>query len=296
MSSKTAAIFPIVSALAQAREYGQARTEWTPDGGGAKEQERYLPWLSKLNEQVHLFSAEELKAVASANVEEINAFLKEGGFDITLDPFQNPNDFGTASIMSVLVKWKAPGEERWLSYNGEDVKAARLDDGVCFYRQDGYEHPIARISTETGDKVYMTIADGSLEGLDLLEKVNSLTDADDSTYEFDGVTFPMVLLDQEVDIEFFKGMYFVGTGAAGDSGMLRIAQAKQQTKFKMNHLGAKAESAAAFGMAFECCAMPKPEMVIDKPFYIWMTRPGMDMPYFAGYIDPADWKDPGEIK
>jgi hypothetical protein len=92
-------------------------------------------------------------------------------------------------------------------------------------------------------------------------------------------------------------MAFLGTGVqTGRVGSYRIKQAKQQTKFKMNHIGAKAESAAAFGFAFECCSMPKPDLVIDKPFYAWMTRKGLDVPYFAGYIDTSDWKDPGELK
>jgi hypothetical protein len=141
------------------------------------------------------------------------------------------------------------------------------------------------------------VADSKLEGLDLLEKCKGISDKGGESYKWGGLVFPMVDLDQEVDIEFFLEMFFAGTGTkTGDKGYYKIKQAKQQTKFKMNHIGAKAESAAAFGFAFECVSMPKPDLVINKPFYAWMTRKGLDVPYFAGYIDTSDWKDPGELK
>jgi hypothetical protein len=303
MSSKTSAIFPIVSALATARDFGKAETDWQPGGPGREEQLRYFPLLKSLGAQTGKFSEEELKSIASDDVDAINSWLKEAGFDIKLSPFEDVNDFGVASIMSVLVSWKTPGVEVTLTHNGKEHDAARVDGDVYFLKSEDsehgvrYEHHIACIICENGDKVYMTVADESeLTGLDLLEKLHGLSTNGRPCYDYEAVVFPQVLLDQEVDISFFEKMWFAGTGAAGAKGTLRVKEAKQQTKFKMNHKGAKAESAAAFGMAFECCMMPKPDLTIDKPFYVWMTRDGLDRPYFAGYIDTSDWKNPGEIK
>lgn len=303
MSSHTSAIFPIVSALATARDFGKAETDWRPNGPGAEEQSRYLPLLKILGEQTSKFSEEELRSIAADNAPAINSWLKENGFDIELQPFEDPNDFGVASIMSVLVSWKTAGVPAWVLHDGKEYDAARLERDVYFLKTEdsehgiAYEHNIACIHCENGDKVYLTTADQpELTGLDLLEKVHGLSSRGRPCHDYEAVLFPQVLLDQEVDISFFKGMWFAGTGAAGDHGTLRVKEAKQQTKFKMNHKGAKAESAAAFGMAFECCFMPKPDLIIDKPFYVWMVRDGLDRPYFAGYIDTSDWKNPGEIK
>ena len=34
---------------------------------------------------------------------------------------------------------------------------------------------------------------------------------------------------------------------------------------------------------------------IDKPFYLWIERPGMSIPLFTAYIDPIDWKKPDTL-
>jgi hypothetical protein len=93
-------------------------------------------------------------------------------------------------------------------------------------------------------------------------------------------------------------MYFFGvSNVTGESGRYRITQAKQQTKYKMNHKGALAKSAAAFGFSFECCVVrtPKPPMVVNQEFFVWITRPGMNLPIFTGYITKEDWKNPGDL-
>jgi hypothetical protein len=293
--SNTSAVFPIVRALQRAQEFGKAETGWTPNGPGAKMQERYIPLLASLEKQLHNFSPEELKAIASDDHEIINFWLKKNGFNIELEPFQDPESFGVASIMSVLVKWVTAGTETELDVDGKTYKAARLEENITFSEVNG--NPVAHIQTQNGDEVHLMVADDTtLQGLDLLERCKGISDKRGESYKWGGLVFPFVDLDQEVDIKFFLGMGFEGTGAQGGKGRLAIMQAKQQTKFKMNHIGAKAESAAAFEMGLECCFMPKPDLVIDKPFYAWMTRQGLDVPYFAGYIDTSDWKDPGEIK
>jgi hypothetical protein len=37
---------------------------------------------------------------------------------------------------------------------------------------------------------------------------------------------------------------------------------------------------------------PKPTLEINRPFYLWIMRPGMSIPLFAAYIDYEDWKQP----
>lgn len=49
-------------------------------------------------------------------------------------------------------------------------------------------------------------------------------------------------------------------------------------------------------MAFECCRMPKEEIVIDKPFLVWISRENMTLPLFSGIIAEDCWKDPGSLK
>lgn len=294
--SNTSAVFPIVRALQAATEFGKATTGWSPRGEGAELQARYIPLLALLERQLQAFSPEELKAVASKDVDVINSFLKENGFDIALEPFQDEESFGVASVMSVLVKWMTAGEITELESLRKYYKAVLLKDDLQFTTVPGHPHVIAHVKTQNGDVVHMTKADNMIGNhLDLLEKCKALGESGVANHQYDELVFPMVDLNQEVDISFFMEMNFQGTGADGGEGTLAIKQAKQQTKFQMNNIGAKAESAAAFEMALECCFMTQ-QLVLDEPFYVWMTRDGLDMPYFAGYINRDDWKDPGELK
>lgn len=285
MSSKTVAVFPIASALSKALEFGKAVSSWRTE---TDIQKRWLELLNTLHKDFGLFSEQELKSMATYNCNEINAWLKENGFDIQLD-FSAP-DFGVASIMNVLVKWSKLGTKDKRAIDDQWYPIVFMEDGVDFTSVPGYEHTIAHIPCENGDVVHMCVADRSdLEHLDLLEKVQFLSEGQ-KNWDYEGLYFPMVSLDQEVDISFFVGMNF-----DGEETSFRIGQALQQTKFRMNHEGARAESAAAFVMECFCASEPSPPLHIDAPFYVWMTRPGMTVPYFAAFIDKEDWKEPESL-
>lgn len=288
--SRTVAVYPIVAGLGQAYATGNALTPWFPTN---RDQQRYLENLAKWEKELGSFSPEELETIASHDADEINAFLKAKGFDIQLQPFEEEDDYGTASVMKVLAKWLTPGTEADIHVDGKYYAGVNLEDDISFTQTPGYPNPVVHIHTESGDVVHMTVADDvSLEGLDLLAKTMLLTEGN-RIFNFGDVTFPMVDHDSEVDISFFKEMFFKGEGKTGRVGKFKVIEAKQQTKFQMNHLGAKAESAAAFSMGLEC--MRSPGLVIDKPFYVWMTRKGLTAPYFAGCIDSSDWKNPGSL-
>jgi len=99
----------------------------------------------------------------------------------------------------------------------------------------------------------------------------------------------MVNLIQRVDISDLKGLKAVDS--LGQPW--KIVQALQETKVKMNEKGAKVESAVAIVGTLECCVEEKKELVIDRPFFMWVERQGMKRPLFAGYMAPDCWKDPG---
>jgi len=168
---------------------------------------------------------------------------------------------------------------------------------LLFYTLSYYPNTIVQIATKSGDAVSLTVAEKPLAGFELLDKVETLRfklptglirNKMRIASDFNKVVFPMVNLDHEVDISWLKGM------KATDSQNFpwKIVQALQQTKVKMNEKGAKVESAVALDV--KCLgAMLEEELVIDKPFFMWVERPGMKRPLFAGYMAPDCWKDPG---
>lgn len=215
----------------------------------------------------------------------VNHFLKNNGFDIQLDPCPG---LAVASIFDMTIEWKAPGEKWVLSVKDADshereYPAVLMEEGYVLRKLlDGSY--IVEVFTKTGDKVYMALADIPLQGFELLDKVQSLSASHyiNDTSSFSDVLFPMVDLDQAVDISWLIGMRY---------GEWKIAEALQQTKFQMDEKGAVVKSAVALG-GESCAINAPPRFKIDRPFYIWIERPGIDMPLFAGYIDICNWKRP----
>ena len=242
-----------------------------------------------------------MKYLASFSHEELNAWLKDNGFDIQLEPFKRPTDFGAGSIQDVKVSWVVAGQENQVKNGKKEYPAVKLStkygqNEVRFGRSKSYPNTIAEIVTANGDVVSMTVADDeSLEHTDLLVKVSGLTV--NTRENFENIVFPMIDLDDKPDIGWLKGLSFQGVSDVdGGAGTFEISQALQQTMFKMNLEGARVKSAVVVGVTRACVSMPPPEFRIDKPFYFWITRPGMTLPYFAAYLDKDCWKDPGSLK
>ncbi len=75
-----------------------------------------------------------------------------------------------------------------------------------------------------------------------------------------------------------------------------ITRIRQQTRFRMNEKGARSESAVAIGIA-RCLAMaPAQPFVFDEPFLAWIEHPVLNIPFFAAWIAPDVWADPGDIE
>ena len=298
--SNTTTLFPIIGALREAYFFkNQSRGPWS---ARTDVQERFLKEFYGIGcEQLDGFSQEEMKYIASFNHTDINSWLKTNGFNIQLDPFQNPTDFGAASMMDVAVKWIEAGTQTQVcgpskvSYDAVSLTLKSRSNPIIFnFDNKVYPNPIARIVTKNSDVVHMTIADEACEGMDLIAKVSKLEEVKKQSHE-DKVIFPMIDIDDQPNISWLERMFFDGVSAIdGIPGQMEIKQALQQTRFKMNHEGARVKSAAAVGM-MRCLSIEEPPMVIDKPFYLWITRKNISIPYFAAYFDVDSWKNPGSL-
>ena len=246
--------------------------------------ERYLEPCSD-----DFFRIREIETVASSNHGEINKFLKKKGFTVRLEQLKR-KEFGVASVLDLLVEWLAPGTKVPITLAGAEKKypGVRLKKGVDFYRSVNHDAPFALIETQSGDTVGMTAYDGDTADFALVEKAEAIAGRKQSMNDFDALYFPMVDLNQEIDISWLKGMSAVS--ASGEDVM--ISQARQQTKFRMSESGARTQSAAAVGIRMLPAHASKPNLVINKPFLVWVTRPGLYKPLFVGHVTPEDWKAP----
>jgi len=288
--SKTACFYPIVGAMSGAVDYLGTKDWGTVNDTQAEFMEKF--YHSGLAEAS---SMKNIETRASKVAQDLNDWMAERGFNIKLEDFEG-NDFGVVSILDVMVEWADKGTRRKLRVNDTDFDAVRIsNDFMTTFKVQGHEHDIARLDTKNANEfVYITKASKELESLPLMAEIKKLDLRSrirrEATTKYEDVIFPMVDLNQEVNIGWLKKVYTIQDTPQGKD-KYEVAQALQQTKFRMNEVGARAESAVAIGM-LRMASKPKPSLVIDGPFYVWIAREGLSMPLFAGYITPEDWKDP----
>ncbi len=288
--STTAVTYPIVAALVKAEDMQGmgANRQWQAVNDT---QTRFLQEFFRACRD-DVSRIREIESIASWNVEEINAFLRQRGFTIQLQPIDE-NTFGVASVLDLLVEWLVKGEVTTVrGVDRKDYPGVKISKGgVQFYNVHGHNSPIALLETKTGDRVYLTMLDRAPnDGFDLIARAEALSRNLSSNREFGGLVFPMVDLDQRVDIGWLLGLK-----TTGDDGQpARITQALQQTILKMNEVGARAKSAVAVAV-MRSIEMPKPDLIINGPFLVWFERDGLAKPLFVGHITQEDWRNPGDI-
>jgi hypothetical protein len=284
LKTDTLCTLPILGCLQAAEIFiGSANPEWKTVSA------RQVEFLEKFKRYwINPVKLPELRSKADVDLAVINKWLKDEGFDIQLDPVDV--GFYVASILKLLVEWLKVGKKRNITgkRDGKTYPGVKLKDGVRLYR-DLEIHPfsVAHLDTKNGDVVKMAIIDAVPEGAfglhDLTQTLNKVTSPDQNKED---VVFPMVELDVKPNISWICGMKLEEYW---------IQQALQQTKFRMNEKGAKVESAVAMsfrkGMAFDA----KQPYVIDRPFLLWIERPGMTIPFFAAVLCEDVWREPKEL-
>jgi hypothetical protein len=289
IKSATSAVWPILGCMRAAEDFLSRLIDWQ---AMSSTQEEFLFAYA-----AHVAGVEDLgsliKRIANSDRKVINQWLKDNGFDIQLTQEVGKDGFAVASILDVLCEWMAEGVRTTIEKPGASYPAVKLkkDDGVSLVQHpDLHGHPIIRIRTKSGDRVCMTVAADIPEGLlGLHSKVRSLQLASTPDYRYEGVIFPMVHYDRHEDISFLVGMRI-------KESKYYINEAVQQTRFRMNEKGARAESAAAMGVrCFSMGAERKP-YVLDRPFILWIEREGVAIPLFMAVFAEDVWKDPKTLE
>ena len=279
---------PIAAALVKSENFIGPERVWKAVNSS---QESFLLAFLAARGELASFSERELRAWASREAAELNAILEREGFAIRV-PELGRDDIGVLSILDVLVEWLRAGDRAEVNCDGISYPAVRLGS-FTVVMSPGHPHPIAALPTKSGDRVFMTIADRPLEGFDLLAAIEALRSAPvPASGAFGSLVFPMVDLDQQVELEWIVGMRT--TTEAGRPVV--ITHGAQQTKLRINVKGARVESAAVVAMRVaRMQPVPTVDLVIDRPFFCWIERDGVSTPILAAYIDQEDWKDPGDL-
>jgi hypothetical protein len=228
----------------------------------------------------------ELRCWAKRTAQELNAILRDEGFDIRLTPWGPSDDrFGAVSIVDITVMWPQVGT---VAPDIDGHPAFRLDaDAIASCAiVEGHEHPIVRLRTQGDEVVCITIHDEPPGSFELVAAVARLRDADVLDQRgYAGVVLPMVDLDAQPDLDWLREI-----ATDSPTGPWLVMQALQQVRFGMNQHGARAKEATAVDVG---SAAPPRDYVVDAPFVIWFERSGVDVALFQAHVGTDDWKDPG---
>ena len=237
----------------------------------------------------------EIESIADVDNEKINEWLKERGFQIKLSPF-GPGGFGVASALDLLGQWAIKGKE-WSveTEEGKYYPGIRMTNyGKKFYRVQENPNFIIEIETKASDKVFLMMADEVPEGLEFLDYIEQIQkEMKTVSFEYDGFIFPKIDLDEETLLEWIIDLRF--ETPKGMEPFYVISQALQQTKLKMNEEGFRVKSAVALEILAGAAPKRTEPYVINKPFLMWIVRPGLSKPLFIGYLSKDVWKDPKNL-
>ncbi len=299
MTSRVSSIFDIVGALVQAEVDGilPVGSIWQAKESMPFEQLVFLDYMKEVRQHIPGLTADKLmKGKSTWDVKIINKWFADNGFSIKLTAKPQPDQemFYLGCIYSHLLTWQQAGSEQKLrGENGKDYDGVYMKRrGLSFYSLDHLS--IASVATkDTRDVAYMMPcklgAEISPFELSLFARA---TQRDmKRTGEFSALHFPMVDLNVDTSLDWLKGIW---TETFKIDQIARVVEAKQQSKLKMNHKAAKAESAAGISVSFESVSLDRP-MVIDQPFLFWISRQGIPMPLFAAWVDFESWANPGNF-
>lgn len=297
--SHTTVFAPIVGAIVGSEDILGPDRRWVPTNA---EQLQFKTEIMKMRDELPRFSKEELRHWANKNHEVLNAISRKEGFSIQLKPF-GPDEFGVISILDVLVEWLIKGSAGTkILRGGKEYAAVSMDrTGTVggqyhelfeVYVSENHTEPVVMLATKSGDRVFMTVAYTPAEGFVLSGRIDNIRKGLQKTSGYEALRFPMVDLNQQVDISWL--IYMNTTDAQGRPWF--ISQALQQTKFKMNEVGARVKSEVAIGLMRYAAPRAPRTLIIDRPFYLWMERDGVTIPIMYSYIDEQDWKNPGSLE
>ena len=167
MATRALDAMTILSAL-EALDHELQATRWKPQNPTQRE---LFAWLSTYKEQLARITG--LEAKASRFYEELNAFLANRGFRLSIAPFDSTRELGVVSVLDKLVRWRnGPGTLSDIATRRGTMPGFELpDDGVNIYEVEGYPGSyLLELLTQSDDRLWLFMhEDTGVEGLDLVK-------------------------------------------------------------------------------------------------------------------------------
>jgi hypothetical protein len=247
--------------------------------------------LGLLPAQADIGKFPELERWVDQDAEPLNKILQERGFSSRFDPIP-PGRFGALSILDLLVEWLEEGFRVAIENGDTTYPGFRLEgegSGVTAVRGKGLGGVAARIETKSGDVLWIHQGgpepENDFEAALLAETLLGALSRSGTRREANLIA-PCVSLHESRQLDWAVGLEIPGK-AVVQSGF-------QETRFRMNHRGARAQ--VATGMVLER-SLPetREEIIVKGPFLLVIERPGVETPVFSAYIGPESFIDPDDL-
>lgn len=203
-------------------------------------------------------------------------------------------------VLDLLVKWVKEGTEVTIRRDEQEWEGVRLtgkNARVSFRGADGHGHPIVVLPTQSDDVLYMTVLDEPPEPLELRSLATHLVEEGRrSLHTYGAVRFPMVDLRHNNDVDWITGIETNTMLNGGGDVPVIMTSVTQETKLRMNKVGAHVKSEFRGEMVITARARRiKPDYEINRPFLVIFTRPSLSQPLAVLYVTEEDWKNPGTL-
>lgn len=277
--SRTTAIFPVLIALDEFKNYGiSGFNGWTP------EQKALLELLPAA--RVVEYNKKQIKSFVSNKVAELNAILKQNCYDIQLDETKN-FDLGVVTIMDIMAKWLSKATPEPVMCDDVEYPGMRIKIGASIVKSTATDSEILMLRTDNGICVFIEKTQTERSGFDLFNHSLKLSTTLLHNEEPCDAIIPFVTMDDQPDMTWLLGLQAENTN-------MFINQALQQNKLKITLDGIHAESATVLGASRGISlGNERPQFIIDGPFNIWMAYGDPELEYFplfTAYVTPDHWK------
>lgn len=251
-------------------------------------QQKALDFISANKGDVDKIPPKMLDALASKDHNELNKFLKDKGYDISLNPL-GKGGVGVVTSIEVEGKWQAKNYAPIKSGDKEYPAFQKKTDEI--YSVAGHREPVVKLFDQDGIKVFVTPYEGNLNGLEATDVASKLTpDSSKPTIKnpdgYSHVVVPKVDMNRVSELNWLKGM--------SNSQGQRIDQALAQAMVQMDEKGFKAKEGLAIATSRSINLAPEKNLTIDKPFVFWVVKDGVQQPIYATKIDQQYWKAPAK--
>jgi len=223
---------------------------------------------------------------AKGDVEPVNQFLKQQGFDIELKSEDDPRALYLAGTLEVKDDWEAKAK-KMVANDGKSYDSVYKDGLV--YNVDGQDVVQIHDNEDKGIKVYAIPMPEDLPGYEVNRRAEEIIGKLQTAQGTESkVEFPMVDMNSQSQISGIIGM-----GVKNSD--LEITQAVMQNIVKMDETGFQAKQAAAIAILERSIPRPDPAAFQVKDKFIFAVATSDGKFVFASQIGQENWKRPAKV-